>query len=101
MTPGQFSHNAQARGKASSTQPSGINMSPGSRPDQGHLPGFWWQQTLLLQGHRPRYGPQWQDRPHAWGYLSRAQSGLGPTVPVGVLLVFSMILLGPEAPGGV
>jgi hypothetical protein len=39
---GQLSHNTQARGGASSAQPSDINMALGDTPDQGGPPGLWW-----------------------------------------------------------
>ena len=42
MTLGQLFHDAQERDGTSSTQPSDINTDPGSSPDQGCLPGFWW-----------------------------------------------------------
>ena len=32
------------RGRASSTKPSGISISPEDSPDWGHLPGLWWSQ---------------------------------------------------------
>ena len=39
---GQLPQNVQARVGISYTQPSDIDMDPGSSPDQGRLPGLWW-----------------------------------------------------------
>lgn len=50
---GKFSHDSQMRGGVSSVQPSDINMFPGGSPDQGLLPSFGGNKSLMLRATDP------------------------------------------------
>jgi hypothetical protein len=55
----QHSHYVHVSSRPSSAQITYINVSIINSPDQGRVPGLWWQ----LHGHRPRHGPWPQHRP--------------------------------------